>query len=46
MINDLMVAILGEPTASTGWLYPVLGAALFIGFIFCFFKLLSVLFRL
>lgn len=46
MINDLMVAILGQPQASTAWLYPVLGTALFIGVIFCFFKLLSVLFRL
>lgn len=46
MINDLMVAILGQPTASTAWLYPVLGTVLFIGFAFAFFKLLSLLFRL
>lgn len=46
MINDLMISILGQPSASTAWLYPVLGTVLFIGLLFAFFKLLSVLFRL
>ena len=46
MINDLMISILGQPSASTAWLYPVLGTVLFIGLLFTFFKLLSVLFRL
>lgn len=46
MINDLMVSILGQPTASTAFLYPILGTVLFIGLIFCFFKLISVIFRL
>lgn len=46
MINDLMVSILGAPTASTAWLYPVLGTVLFIGLCFAFFKLLAALFRL
>lgn len=46
MINDLMISILGIPTASTAWMYPILGVSLFIGLVFCFFKLLSVLFRL
>lgn len=46
MINDLMIAILGQPQASTAWLYPIMGTVLFLGLAFCFFKLLSVLFRL
>lgn len=46
MINDLMISILGQPSSSTAWLYPVLGTVLFIGLLFAFFKLLSVLFRL
>lgn len=46
MINDLMISILGQPTASTAFLYPILGTVLFIGLIFCFFKLIGILFRL
>lgn len=46
MINDLMVSILGPPIASTAFLYPILGSCLFIGIIFCFFKLIAALFRL
>lgn len=46
MINDLMVSILGQPTASTAYLYPILGTCLFIGLVFCFFKLIATLFRL
>ena len=46
MINQLMVSVLGPPTASTAFLYPILGTVLFIGLIFCFFKLIGVIFRL
>lgn len=46
MINELMVSVLGPPTASTAFLYPILGTVLFIGLIFCFFKLIGVIFRL
>lgn len=46
MINDLMVSVLGQPTSSTAWLYPVLGSVLFLCVVFCFFKLLAAFFRL